>query len=346
MTSRPHDALFKAAFEDPSHAAGLLRGMLPEDLASSIAWGTLSPEAGSFVDRALADSHSDLLFSASLRSGERALLYLLLEHQSSNDPDMPKRMLEYLLRVWDRHRAGPSAPLPMTIPLVLSHAPEGWTAPRSLGEMFSPRPETIPSLATHVPGYTLLVDDLRQVDDEALRRRALDAFPKLALWLLRDGRDTERLLRGLADWVDAFHEAWQSPNGASAVARLLRYVALVTGDLRYEDFYATIVAQIPETEEVVMTIAEQLRAEGREQGLAEGLEQGLEQGLERGLEQGLEQGREQARAQVLARLLRARFGALPEAYAAHIEAAGMDALDRYLDRLLSASTLEAVFNDA
>ncbi|NVB41988.1 Rpn family recombination-promoting nuclease/putative transposase [Pseudenhygromyxa sp. WMMC2535] len=329
MTRTPHDALFKAAFQDPDHAAGLLQRMLPGGVASAISWPSLKPEAGSFVDRSLADSHSDLLFSAQLRDGAQALLYLLVEHQSANDPDMPRRMLGYLMRIWERFRAKGSNDLPVTIPFVLSHAPEGWTAPRALEEMFTPRPDTIADLAKHVPRLTLLVEDLREIDDESLHARALEAFPKLALWLLRDGRDAERLRRGLADWADAFREALRAPRGVEAVAKLLRYVALVAGDLHHDDFHATIVAQIPEAEEVVMTVAEQLRAEGREEGKAEGREEGKAEGLTKALN----------------RLLRERFGTVPTEYSERLDGAAVQLLDRYFERAMSARTLDAVFSD-
>jgi hypothetical protein len=63
MTSKPHDAIFKAAFEHPEHAAAYLRGVLPAALVDAIAWPTMTRESGSFIDPDLADRHSDLLFS-------------------------------------------------------------------------------------------------------------------------------------------------------------------------------------------------------------------------------------------------------------------------------------------
>jgi predicted transposase YdaD len=95
MTSRPHDALFKSAFEAPAAAAALLRELLPVVLRELIAWDTLHGEPASFVDPALADLHSDLLYAAQLRTDPPARLHVLLEHQST-----------YLFRMIDpMHRA-------------------------------------------------------------------------------------------------------------------------------------------------------------------------------------------------------------------------------------------------
>ena len=88
VTSRPHDALFRSAFEHPDDAAGEVRHVLPPGVVEAIDWSTLRLEPGSFIDPELADRHSDLLFSAWIADAP-ALIYLLLEHQSTPDPRMP-----------------------------------------------------------------------------------------------------------------------------------------------------------------------------------------------------------------------------------------------------------------
>jgi hypothetical protein len=108
MTARPHDALFKSAFETPTDAAALLRELLPAALGQLIAWDTLHGEPASFVDPALADHHGDLLFSARLRTDAAELVHVLLEHQSTADPAMPLRTLSYHTRLWNRFRKEPT----------------------------------------------------------------------------------------------------------------------------------------------------------------------------------------------------------------------------------------------
>ena len=90
----------------------------------------LAPVAASFVDEALRWRHSDLLFTAPL-DGRDAYVYLLAEHQSSDDPLMAFRMLRYVTRIWDQHlREHPNArQLPAVIPLVVYHGPAPWASP-------------------------------------------------------------------------------------------------------------------------------------------------------------------------------------------------------------------------
>jgi predicted transposase YdaD len=326
VTPRPHDALFKAAFEAPEHATGLLRGIVPPTLNEAIHWDTLTQEPGSFIKPSLADQHSDLLFSVQL-GHMRALLYVLLEHQSTNDEFMPLRMLSYLARICERHRKAHGAPLPLIIPVVVSHAPDGWTGPTTFGELFDPHPESVPGLAALVPSFSLIVHDLAHLSDEDLHEWALAAFPKLSLWLLRDGRDGPRLLRNFEQWVDALREVLHAPHGLEAVAQLLRYIALVCGGMQFEKFREKIREQVPEAEEVAMTIAEQLRKEG----------------MEKGRKEGRQEGRQESLVRMLGKQLTLKFGELPPEHAARIEAATSEDLERYIERILSAGTIEAVF---
>jgi predicted transposase YdaD len=61
VTSRPHDALFRSAFEHPADAAAQLRHALPPTLVDAIDWSTLRAEPGSFIDPELEGRESDLL---------------------------------------------------------------------------------------------------------------------------------------------------------------------------------------------------------------------------------------------------------------------------------------------
>jgi predicted transposase YdaD len=336
VTSSPHDALFKAGFESPLNAAALFRQVLPPELVEAIDWQTIQREAGSFVDPELASRHTDLLFSVQLvsvqfgderehgKQGTRLLLYLLVEHQSTNDPKMPLRMLVYLVRIWEAYEKLHGAPLPLIIPVVVSHAPEGWTAPTSFHALFEPPPDSIPHVARLVPGFSFLLTDLVRTSNEELRRWQLPPFAMTALRYLRDGRHFDQLLQNMPEWIGPLDRLARGPErNLAALEQLLRYIALVTGELRFAVFRAMLASQIPETEEVTMTVAEELRAEGEAKGLAK--------------------GRRQGRAEVLDKQMMLKFGALSTEHAAIIDTATEQQLDVYVERILTATSAAEVF---
>lgn len=332
-TNTPHDALFKATFETPEHAAELLRQILPAPIAIAIDWTTLRREVGSFIDPKLAASHTDLLFSVRLLPAPEVtvLIYVLFEHQSRSLHEMCLRVLGYMLHGWEQYRKDHKGPLPVILPVVLSHDPNGWTAPTSFHELFgsveSNPLELVPELARFVPSFELRVEDLTEVDDEQLRRWQLGTFTLLTLQLLRDARNPERMQRCLPEWIKSIRQLQSTQNGRRAIEQVLRYILLVAGELHFDDFREKLHQQLPETEEVAMTIAEQLRAEGLAKGVAQGLTQGLTKGL----------------ALALTKQMTLKFGELSAEHAARIQAANEQQLDRYIERILSAPTPEAVF---
>lgn len=334
----PHDKLFKIGFEQPEHAAAVFRQVLPPELVAAIDWDTMRREAGSFVDPGLKSRHTDLLFSARLKDSgpggedKLVLLYLLLEHQSSNDEDMPLRMLVYMVRIWESYRKNHGGPLPLIIPVILSHAPEGWTAPTSFHAMFEPRPDSIPHAAGLVPSFSFLVEDLHRVADEDLRTWQLPTLAKLVAWLLRDGRHFDQLLHSADDWIELIERLARGPEkNSAALEQIFRYLLHVTGELRFPVFRAMIVSQVPEAEEVAMTAAEELRAEGEAKGRAQGRAEGRVE------------GRAAGRAEALEKLMLLKFGALSAEHAARIEAATEEQLDLYIERILAAPTADAMF---
>jgi len=102
--------------------------------------GHAARETGSFVDPVLADRHSDLVFSARLRTGARSRAYVIAEHQSTGDRSMPLRTLTYQVRIWNRFRKQyRTARLPPILVVVVSHvrAAGSWHAHSS---SYSTRP--------------------------------------------------------------------------------------------------------------------------------------------------------------------------------------------------------------
>jgi hypothetical protein len=352
MIARPHDALFKSAFETPADAAALLRELLPATLRERIAWDTLHGESGSFVDPALADHHSDLLFTARLRTDAAELVHVLLEHQSTADPAMPLRTLSYRTQIWNRSRkAHPDAWLPPVLAVLVSHAPGGWTTPRSFDELFDPSVRAIPDLAASIPRASLIVDDLAHLSDDDLRARSLAAFPKLALWLLRDARAPRRLLDSFDAWIVTFAEAERAPAGIDATTILLTYMFRVIDPVHHHQLRAKIRQLGPHAEEIAMTIAEQWHEEGLQEGIAKGLQEGiakgLQEGIAKGLQEGIAKGLQEGRIAALRSQLRSKFGsqALDGAIEAHLRAATLAAVEHYLARVLVADSLAAVFED-
>ena len=87
------------------------------------------------------------------------------------------------------------------------------------------------------------------------------------------------------------------------------------------------------------------RAEGRLEGEAKGRAEGRAEGRAAGEAEGRAEGEVRGRASILNRLLERRFGNVPSAVRARVWSAPVHELDAWLDGVLDAPTLDAVFED-
>ncbi|WNG51504.1 transposase [Archangium minus] len=332
----PHDLFVRYTLGQPERAAAELRAALPPRVISQVDWSTLQRESGSVVDPELRETQSDLLFSARLSGGRPLLFYVLLEHQSRVDRWMALRMLRYVVRQLEHWRqANPdSEKLPVVVPLVMYHGPDGaWSAPRRVEELFDLPDEAEaqePWLAL-MPRFEYLLDDLMAERAEALMARPGPALTRLALLVLRYGR-TEELNQRLPDWVALFAEVHSGPHGDEELGLVVRYL-LQVGDRTVRAAIGRVLRSVMEThraEELMRTYGEELIEQGRQQGLA----------------QGLEQGRAQGRAESLLRILAARGWFVSEqARQRVLTCTDITLLDRWFERALTAPTLSDVLGD-
>ena len=326
-----HDLFARYTFGHPERAAAELRAALPAHVVSEVDWSSLRREPVSVVDPELRETESDLLFTAHLRSGQPLLLYLLLEHQSSVDRWMALRMLRYVVRQlerWRQEHPG-SARLPLIVPLVMYHGPDGaWTAPRRVEDLFD-----LPEAAEErerwralVPRFEYLLDDLTAEREEALSARPGPPLARLA-WLLRYGR-TGELARKLPDWVALFAQVQAGPEGGEHLVVVIRYLQWTEG----KGVHAA-------ARQVLHSVVDEQRAE-------ELMGTWAEEMIERGVQKGLAKGLTQGRAEYILRILTARGVHVDEAARQRIlTCTDLDTLDRWFDRALNATTLSDVLDD-
>jgi hypothetical protein len=328
MTHNAHDLLFRSTFSQLEHAASILRLLLPPALISRLNWSTLALCPGSFIDEALAERFTDLLFSINL-SGRPAHLYLLFEHESSPEPLMALRMLRYEVRIWDAWlKENPHAKrIPAILPVVLHHSPEGWTAAVAFEALLDVDEELLAVIAPYIPRFQFILDDISAATDDELRGRAMTALGRLVLWCFRHSRTPEEFVHRIGGWVDLVREVRRAPNGVAALKTIYKDMMLVTERYRPEELVGLLGKALGKEGKAEMaSVAEQLLAQGRVEGLAEGENKGLLRG----------------RRELLLELLRTRFGEVPEAAAARVNAADVGQLDLWAKRLLSAPTLADV----
>ncbi len=268
----PHDLFVRYTFGQPERAEAELRAALPPRIVSQVDWSTLRRESGSVVDPELRETQSDLLFSARLSGGRPLLFYVLLEHQSRVDRWMALRMLRYVVRQLEHWRkANPdSGTLPVVVPLVMYHGPEGtWSAPRRVEELFDlpDGAEQQEDWRALVPRFEYLLDDLTAERAEALMARPGPPLARLAWLVLRYGR-TGELAHRLPEWTVLFAQVHAAPEGTENLVALIRYLLWLGGRLtrRITEQVLNSMMDAQQSEVLMRSYAEQLIDRGERRG--------------------------------------------------------------------------------
>ena len=318
----PHDALFKVFFSTPEHAADVLRSALPAAVSEHIDWSSLRTDDGTRVDASLRESRSDLLLRARTTTNESVYVHVLFEHQSTEDPWMVLRMLRYMVGLWEHLVAKGARTLPPVIPVVLHHSERGWRVPRRLSDLLA-ADETLRSvIAPYVPQLEVVVDDVSHLSDDDLASRMARASVRLILRALRDARSSTDLARWLLDSVGLIHAVLAADGGKRVLMMLISYLYQV-GDVDEPNAFleAIRITMGDDMKDTAMTMEKRALARGKEQGLQQGLQQAVRRQME------------------------TRFGPLDPATIERIEHATTAELERWLDRILSAASVDELMAD-
>lgn len=263
---QPSDKLVKGTFGNPANAAVFFQSYLEPTAAANVFWDSLRLENTSFVDEGLKGFESDLLFSAKTTSGE-GLLYLLFEHQSSEDHWMSLRLLNYMVRIWERKSKTRPAPAKLSpiLPVVLTQSAEPWKNTEGFQSLFSQEGALWNLLKRFTPEFSYRLVELRTLRFEEIKGTPAGILALRALkasagkeWLSDPVWDEELLAqlssRELEQWLRYIY--------SRDVGRL-EFKCRV-GKLR--NFFLR---------EGTMTLEQQIREEGKHEGHLEGKREAL-----------------------------------------------------------------------
>jgi hypothetical protein len=329
----PHDKLFKAVFSEPANAAAHFRRYLAPAVVGLLDLDAATLQNVSFVDDELRSKEADLLYevpwtrAANSAEPERpaALLYLLFEHQSTVDPLMPRRLLSYMDRIWDRfvHDHPGSTRLPAILPLVLYHGAREWTAATRFGQLIDVPDAARPLVEPYLPMFEMILQDLPRMPDELLTGTTFDAVARI---LFKHGRSehlTDVLLR-LSEVLEVLATA-----GLHRQCVAVEYVSLVNEHVERERLYAFV--------------ADHIGKGAADMGLSL-VERERRQGIEQGIEQGVAIGRAEGNRQALLKLITLKYGAPTPQIESRVMGASDAEVADWMAGILTAPTLEALLD--
>jgi predicted transposase YdaD len=175
-------------------------------------------------------------------------------------------------------------------------------------------PATAAAAAEFLPTFRYLLDDLARIDPAELQARPLTPAVRLTLLVMHAAPRRTDVTEDLESFLGTIQEALHSPDGTEILKAVLTYIQAVT-ETPADRLQQVMTRLGPEAEEVYMSTADMLRAEGEAKG----------------------------RTEALAQLLTLKFGTLPDAARTKLRAASAQQLADWTGRVLDATTVDDVF---
>lgn len=289
---------------------------LPVAIQSQLDFNTLKLQPGTYISKALQSSASDILYTINfLKQEGSAYLYILAEHQSSVDNLMPLRLWEYIASIWRDHlKKNKGDTFPLVIPLVFYNGTKKYDGPKDIRELIDAPQELI----EHFLLKPFHLVDTHDITDEEVRERH---WSGLMEFVMKNAYEKETL-NCIQLLLELLKRIVHDKRGADYGTSVLNYFLNQTETSDPGRLIKVLETGLTESGDNVMgTVADYLRQEGRQEGMQQG------------------------ETNLLMSMLKAKFKVLPDSDVQKIKSANLDILRRWAINFVNAKTLDEVFNE-
>ncbi|MDP6969579.1 MAG: Rpn family recombination-promoting nuclease/putative transposase [Gammaproteobacteria bacterium] len=268
--TNPHDSCFRQLMTQPENARSFFKRYLSPNLQDSIDLDTLALQSGSAVTQAFQQLHTDILYRVDFcdatdpSATQSGYLYTLVEHQSTPDPAMAVRLWQYKAALLLNHVQDDY--LPPIHTLVFYHGRQ------------TPYPYTLdlcqcfrtPEQATYTLQGPPQLIDVQQQSDQALLSADTAGLFSYFFKHVRD-QDVYPALKSLPDSV--IRTIAQDSAGFYTLKVLIQYYQIQANTDKPSAAFKVVADKLEskEQQEIIMTIGEALRQEGRQEGMQKGV---------------------------------------------------------------------------
>ena len=281
-----HDSGYKKLFSNRTIFRQLIETFVNQEWVHSLDFDTCEPLDKSFISEHYKETESDLIYKIQFHDRE-VYIYILIEFQSTVDPFMALRVLNYITNFYMDFLVNNRSvkKLPAVFPIVLYNGEARWTAPVNLSELI----EQNPSLGAFALDFQYFLIAENQYSQEALLKiRNIVS----TLFLAESYYDLEVLE---AELLNVF----SSEGDRQAVSLFLNWFKQLAfhGRIESEDYQSLeyIYQNEEEVKTMLVTALERERQQIFQNGLREGEQKGKQEGRIEGKQEGRIEGKQEGR---------------------------------------------------
>ncbi len=319
-----HDNFFRKVFSETANVETFLKAKLPKELFQQLDLAEAALDSTSYISEAYKESLSDVVVKCRTKAeGTPVDIYLLFEHKSYPDKKVLLQLLRYKYQMWEKD-GDEKKPLRVIIPIVFYHGKDPWKIPTRFAQQFS----IAEAAKRFLLDFEYILFDTNEWDWEAESSQPLkeNIFLFSAMLLMKAAYQQK---------VEIIRQVFQLWNQMGFVHERERISFLMIYIVETQDIPAPELTKMLEEskiigEEIMPTLAQRWREEGKEQG--------MQQGMQKGISLGQLLGKQEA----LIMLLANRFQLTASDKKLVSETQQPDKLDKALKLAITAKTKEKV----
>ena len=273
-----HDSGYKKLFSNRTIFRQLIETFVNQEWVHSLDFDTCEPLDKSFISEHYKETESDLIYKIQFQDRE-VYIYILIEFQSTVDPFMALRVLNYITNFYMDFLVNNSGvnKLPAVFPIVLYNGSAPWTAPVNLSALI----ERTPPLGRFALDFQYFLIAENQYSQEAL----LKIRNIVSTLFLAESHYNLDVLE--AELLNVF-SAEADRQAVSLFLNWFRQLAF-HGRIESDDYES--LESIYRTEEEVKTMLVTALEKERQRFFQNGLREGKQEGLLEGEQKGKQEGR-------------------------------------------------------
>ena len=207
-------------------------------------------------------------------------VYFLIEHQSSVDYEMPKRIMEYVIEILrknveNKERKNKRYKLPLIVPIVLYTGNKKWNVRDYIGEI----QEEIPGYKNREFGRYILVDANKYKEEDLIENEG----PLSKIILLEKAKDIEKTYEKIKyENLKDYEKELIDEYTCNVASRILPEIKIeeIREKVRKKEGGESMLA------DALLKMKEKYIVEGRRDGIQEGKKVGIIEGKRVGIESG------------------------------------------------------------
>jgi len=334
-----YDQAYKRLFAHPEMVIHLLR-LIPEEWIQELDLSNLQRINTVLVAGPPLERLSDMIWKIRLK-GSKLCIYLILEFQTRPDRKMPVRMLAYMVLLYQELIREEVLPQDDTYPPILCTlvytGQQPWNMPLKIRELIDAKPEGIEKF---LPRHRFAVLDAVRLSGQAAGRVPDNLVS--ALFCLEACRSPSQMLQELQQLDRLLQEPGREELRRSFADWLVQAYLPSRLGKQFPEFKES---DIEEVRKMIELREDAWCLQWKREGFEEGRREGRREGLSEGRREGRREGRCEGQRSLLRRQLERKFGKISQAYRQRIASASGKNLVCWSERLISAQTLEQVFEE-